>query len=625
MNGIKISLVAALCVANSFAEVIMLDEATISTTAFGQEQAITDVQASVQVLDQKVIKSTSGRTVAQVLNEAIGLNVKDGGSTTDVSMRGFDDSQTLILVDGLRRTGKYGNSDISGISLEDIERVEIVRGPMSALYGADAVGGVINIITKEAAKETTAKVSVLGGIADNGERETGIVRTTVNVGGEKISHTISAEATERGDYREDGTSIGTDLRRESHQFVSYGNTLKFGEDSLRTRLEFVRQDDNGVASDGVDTHEQEKRYQASAIYNHVDDDYTLDTNFGYGYSDTNVNRSGTDETTEYTQGEANAYLRHFTTDNVVNIIGIGGRYEDIEVSSFTQTADRKNFNVLYQNEWSITENFSTVLGIRYDDFSDFGDSTNPRVSAKYNIDNVYFRAGYGEAFKAPQFTDMYVQIIRGGGPRGTSIITGNPDLNPETSKTYELATGYARNDLTVDLVYHHTKFKEKINSYMDSMDIPNNTFYFTYDNIDRATIEGVELSTTYHPINELGINASLEYLDTKDDTTGERLTGSARYTAKVRLSYAQANTNYFLNFKSLRDYYAGTEVRTDPNVDYDYHIIDVKVTHALSDTLELSAGIDNIQNNKMEYGMALFGTPNDPGERYYYVGATAKF
>ena len=617
MNGIKISLIAALCVANSFAEVIMLDEATISTTAFGQEQKITDVQASVQVLDKEVIKSTSGRTVAQVLNEAIGLNVKDGGSTTNISMRGFSDNHTLILVDGLRRTGKYGTPDISGISLEDIERIEIVRGPMSALYGADAVGGVVNIITKEASKETTAKVSILGGIADNGERETGIVRTTVNVGGEKVSHTISAEATERGDYREDGTSIETDLRRESHQYLSYGNTVKFGEDTLRTRLEFVRQDDNGVSTTGVNTHEKEKRYQASAIYSHVDEDYLLDTNFGYGYSDTNVNRSGADETTKYKQGEVNAFLHHFTSDNVVNILGIGGRYEDIDVSIYTQTADRKNFNALYQNEWSITDNLSTVVGIRYDDYSDFGDTTNPRVSAKYDIDNVHFRASYGEAFKAPEFTNMYSSFTR-----GPYLIYGNPDLNPETSKTYELATGYAISDLTLDLVYHHTKFDNLINSYtVVGFPFPE----VSYQNVAKATIEGVELSTTYHPIDAFGINASLEYLDTKDDTTGERLADSARYTAKVRLSYEYVDTNYFLNFKSLRDYKGTIEGTRDYDEGINYHIIDVKVTHAWNETLEFSAGIDNIQNNKMEYGMALFGTPNDPGERYYYVGATVKF
>lgn len=617
MNKIKISLITALCVANSFAEEIKLNEITISTTAFGQEQAITDVQASVQVLDKKAIKSTSGRTVAQVLNEAIGLNVKDGGSTTNISMRGFDDSHTLILVDGLRRTGKYGNSDISGISLEDIERIEIVRGPMSALYGSDAVGGVVNIITKEANKETTAKVSIIGGIADNGERETGIVRTTVNIGGEKVSHTITAEVTERGNYREDETSIETDLRRESHQYLSYGNAVKFGQDTLRTRLEFVRQDDNGVATTGVNTHEKEKRYQASAIYAHVNDDYVLDTNFGYGYSDTNVNRSGADETTKYKQGEANAYLRHFTSDTVLNIIGIGGRYEDIDVSIYTQTADRKNFNALYQNEWSITENLSTVIGIRYDDYSDFGDTTNPRISAKYDLDNVYFRAGYGEAFKAPAFTNMYSSFTR-----GPYLIYGNPNLNPETSKTYELATGYASESLTLDLVYHHTRFDDLINSYTV---VPFPSPEISYENIAKATIEGVELSTTYHPTDALGINASLEYLDTKDDTTGERLAESARYTTKVRLSYEDVNTNYFLNFKSLRDYKGTIEGTRIYDEGINYHVIDLKVTHTWNETLEFSAGIDNIQNNKMEYGMSLFGTPNDPGERYYYVGVTTKF
>jgi len=621
MNGIRISLLAAVCIVNSFAEEIKLNEVTVSTTAFGQEQSITDVQASIQVLDQKVIKSTSGRTTAQVLNEAIGLEVKDGGSTTNVSIRGFSEDHTLILVDGLRRTGKYGSSDISGISLEDIERIEIVRGPMSALYGSDAMGGVVNIITKEASKETTAKVSILGGIADNGERETGIVRATVNVGGETISHIISAETTERGDYREDKDSIATDLRRESHQFASYGNTIKFGEDTLRTRLEFSKQDDEGMTEGrfgGIDTHEKEKRYHASAVYNHVNEDYVVDANFGYGYSDTNVNRGSGDETTEYSQTEANVYLRHFTTDNMINIIGISARYEDIDVSMYSQTADRENYSALYQNEWSITENLSTVIGVRYDDFSDFGDTTNPRVSAQYDLDDVYFRTGYGESFKAPAFTNMYGSFYRGG---GTLWIHGNPDLDPETSKTFELATGYAVNDLTLDLVYHHTKFDDLIDSYYVSRT------EVTYTNIAKAKIEGVELSTIYHPTEEIGINASLEYLDTEDEETGERLPNSAKYTAKVRLSYEHVDTGYFLNFKSYRDYKGVIEGTRPAQYDEDinYHVIDLKVTHSLNETLELSAGIDNIQNNKMEYGMELFGTPNDPGERYYYVGLTAQF
>ena len=619
MRKISLSLVA-LAIISAQAEEIKLDTITVSTTSFGKEQAITDVQASVQVLDKKTIESVSGRSVAQVINEAVGLNVKDGGGSTKISMRGFSSDHTLILVDGLRRTGKYGSSDVGGVALEDIERIEIVRGPMSALYGADAVGGVVNIITKDASDKTGAKVSIIGGMAQNHDRKTGIVRATVNVGGEKISHVISAEAKERGDYREDANSVDTDLREESHKFLSYANTMKFGDDKLRTRLEFVNQDDTGVNEDRsgapIGTFEKEKRYQFSGIYNHIGENYIVDTNFGYGYSDTDVNRGAGSETTEYSQVELNSYLSIFSSDDdIVNIIGVGAKHEDIEVSMYTKKAYRTNFNALYQNEWTINENLSTVVGIRYDDYSDFGSTTNPRVSAKYSLNNIYFRAGYGESFKAPSFTNMY-----GSFTRGRTLISGSPDLDPETSKTYEAALGYTSNAFTLDLVHHRTKFDNLINSY--AVDAKNTS----YRNIDKATINGTELSLAYRPTEPLSIKASLEHLDTEDDTTGERLSDSARYTAKVSLSYADTDTNYFLNLKSMRDYNGGIEgTRPTKYENIDYHVADVKVTHAWSETLELYAGIDNIQNKKMKYGMTIYGLRNDPGERYYYVGVTAKF
>ena len=115
------------------AETEKLDTIVVSSTSLGQEKKIEDVQATVEVLDQKTIQSLSGRSVSQVLNEAAGVTVKDSGSTSSVYMRGFSDDHTLILVGGLRRTGKYGSSDLNSIQLEDIERIEVIRGPMSAL------------------------------------------------------------------------------------------------------------------------------------------------------------------------------------------------------------------------------------------------------------------------------------------------------------------------------------------------------------------------------------------------------------------------------------------------------------------------------------------------------------
>jgi outer membrane cobalamin receptor len=627
---LKASLLALACMGHAGnAATESLGTIVVSTTSLGQQEAIEDVQASVEVLDQNTIQSVSGRSVAQVLNEAAGITVKDTGSNSQVNMRGFDEGHTLILVDGLRRTGKYGSTDLSGLMLVDVERIEIVRGPMSALYGADALAGVVNIITKKAVQEDSANITVIGGMAQNKDRDTGIVRANVTRGGETVSHTFAVELKERGDYRRDQSTIATDLSEESKQFFSYANNIQLGDDSLRLRFEYWNQDDNSVGATGrppfqtpVDEYEKEDRYQFSGIYNHTGDNYLIDTNFGYGYSDADVDRGDGSETTEYSQAEINSYLRHFTTDNVTNIFGIGAKREDIEVSMYTQDADRTNYSALYQNEWFITDDLSTVVALRYDDYSDFGSATTPRVSAKYNLGSFDFRAGYGEAFKAPSFTNMYSHFTRGGGSRPIFDISGNPDLQPEESKTYEVAIGHKGDNYRLELVYHYSELDNLIASVMDGFSPPS-TILMTYDNIDEAAISGAEATLTLTPAEGLTIKGSLEYLDTEDKATGDRLTDSARINAKVSLAYVRNAMSYFLNAKTWRDYYGPDETRT--NVNSDYTEVDLKVSYNVDKNFEIFGGVDNILDKKMPYNMQLFGTPNDPGERYFYIGSTVKF
>lgn len=599
----------------------LLDPVLVTTTSLGQEESIEDVQATVEVLGQETIRSLSGRSVSQVLNEAAGITVKDTGSNSAINMRGFDEGHTLILVDGLRRTGKYGSPDLTGIMLEDVERIEIVRGPMSALYGADALAGVVNIITKKAVDEDSASITLIGGIAENKDRETGTLRASARLGGDTISHTFAFEGTERGDYRRDSSTATTDLPEESHRFFSYGNNIAIGDDTLQTRVEYWDQDDSSTGRSG-DEYEKEERYQLSGIYYHVGDNYLIDTNVGYGESDADVDRGSGRETTDYSLAEANSYFRHFTSDNVTNILGIGAKYEDIDVSIYSEDADRTNLSALYQNEWNINDNVSTVVGLRYDDYSDFGSTTNPRLSAKYMLGDTEFRASYGEAFKAPSFTNMYSHFTRGGGSRPIFDISGNPDLLPEESKTYELAIGHSGDNYRLDLVYHYSELDNLIASVVSGFSPPN-TILMTYDNIDEATISGAELTLTLVPVQGLSVRGSLEYLDTEDKATGDRLTDSARVTGKLRLAYVRNAMSYFLNVRSWQDYYGPDESRT--NVNSDYTVVDAKVSYGFNKNTEFFGGIENLADQKMPFNMELFGTPNDPGERYFYIGSTIQF
>lgn len=604
-------------------QAIDLGEIQVSTTNLGQETSIHDVHASVEVIDENFINSTSARSLPQVLNEALGLDVKDAGSTSNVSIRGFNTSHTLILVDGLRISGKYGSPDLSSISLDNIEKIEIVRGPVSALYGADALSGVINIITKKSATKDSLKGSFLIGQAQNGQRDTYIAKLQGTTVSNTVTHNYSIELREKDEYRYDKTSIDTDLKNESRQFLNYGNSFSINDaNQITTKINYARQDDDGKNFANTKVYEKEDRYQAALIHNYINENYMLDTSLGYSYSDAKVNRGSGLETTDYKQIELNSYFRHFTTDSMTNILGTGFKNEDIKVSMYQKDATRDNYNIVYQNDYEIVENLTSSIGVRYDDFSDFGSSTNPKASLIYQYNNFKFRTSYGEAFKAPSFTNMYSHFTRSAGPVVYDI-SGNQNLKPEESKTYEYAIGYIKNNLSIDLIHHRSKLDNLIESYTTSFNPITRTSFTSYRNIAKSSINGTELSLKYNFDNGLNTSISWEHLNTKDESTGTRLTGSAKTTLKANLTYTIGQLQTHLNIKKYNDYYGANTNRV--NVNSDYTVADIKLNYQFTDSIEWFVGVDNIQDKIMPYNMTSRGTPNDPGERFYYTGMNVTF
>jgi outer membrane cobalamin receptor len=624
MKKISLSLSALLLCTQVYGlESVELDKIQVTTTSPGENKNIEDVQASVQVLDQKYIEKYNARSLPQLLNNAVGITINDTGSTSSVSLRGFSSNHTLILIDGLRITGKYGSSDLTSIQLEDIEKIEIVRGPMSALYGADAIAGVVNIITKKGAKKDYIKATILGGIAQNGQRDTYITKINGAKVQKNITHNYSVELREKEDYRLVKSSVANDLKDESRQFLSYANNINLDDSNkLNTRLEYSRQDDYGKNSTNIKTFEKENRYQASTNFNHVNENFIFDSKLAYGYSDADVNRGTGLETTDYKQLEFNNYLTHYTTDNMTNILGAGAKTEEIDVSMYSKSASRDNYNSLFQNEYEILDNLTTVAGIRYDKYDDFGTSINPKLSLLYKLNDFNFRTSYGEAFKAPTFTYMYSNFTRSSGIIKYDI-SGNEDLKPEESKTYEYAVNYKKNKFDFDVIHHRTKLDNLINSYNISYTPSTKTYKTSYKNISKATINGTEISTKYSFDNGFGLNLGWEYLDTEDEIAHTRLTGSAKTTDKIGLSYEMNKLGAYLDIKKYNDYFGTNESRL--NVNTDYTIADLRLNYKLSKTLEWFSGIDNIQDKQMPYNMTSRGTPNDPGERFYYTGMKISF
>jgi outer membrane receptor for ferrienterochelin and colicins len=608
----------------------------VTVTAPGSEQKVEDVQATIEIIDAEKIDSFSGRSLSQVLQQASGVFVADSGSTSSLSIRGFESGQALILVNGMRRTGKYGSTDLNSIQLEDIERIEIVRGPMSALYGSDAMAGIVNIVTKKAADERSLSAKIIGGIAENGDRKTTIVRATGNLGAiGNTHHRLSTEIKRRGDYRIEDDQPYTSLKDEERLFFSYSGDYAANDGHfLRWHAEYGNQDDEGISSSSSlgypATYEKEDRIQLDAQYRQTWQKSTIDLSVGYGNADTESERTNGPEFTDYDQYEANGVWTLFADNDRHTVsVGAGASHERIELSILTERPDRDVYHGFLQDQWQILNDVTVVGGVRYDHYSDFGDALNPKISLSWTPGNYTARVGYGTAFKAPAYTSMYSYFERSAG-RSTSIIYGNPELEPEESQTLEAAVGYRAKRFSLEGVYHFNKLKNLIDAQLTdtSTDAGGaHTTKYLYVNVSKAEISGVELTLTVDILENWQINAAWEYLDKKDDDTNERLTGYARSTAKIGSTISMGGFSLHAYCRWLHDYYG-----SDPNlprgsdpVNSTFDVVDVKLDYRLFDHHLLSVGVDNLLDEETPANFTRGGAPLDPGERYYYLGYTINY
>ncbi|WP_428033144.1 TonB-dependent receptor plug domain-containing protein [Amphritea sp.] len=595
---------------------------TIVVTATQVEQSIQDVDASIEVVTREEIESFSSRSLAEVLKQSTGLEVTDGGSSSSVSIRGFNSTHTLILVDGLRRTEKYAGNNVNNISLQNIERIEIVRGPMSALYGSDALGGVINIITQKADKDLSRIRLTLGGAESPAGRETVIVHASRDFVTASSSHSLGIEYKQRNPYENDN---GT-LNEEQRTFLNYRGRYDLRDDiQLTLGAEYLDQNDKKADDSG--RFESEKRYQLNGRYTQQFDTDQFDLDLSQGYSDALVNRGSGEESTDFRQTQLEGRYAGLFNDIHLYNLGAGYRQDDVDISINTQSVDRDNYYLFLQDQWSLTDSVNLTVGIRHDNYNDFGSTTNPRLSLSWSDGPWKIRGSYGTAFSAPSLVQMYSTFTRNG--YGTSIINGNPDLQPEESVSYELSLGYQLDRGALELTLYRSDVDQLIAAELNSTSgvCPgfSCTKTYLYTNIDKATLEGAEATLSYALTDQQKLSGSLEYLDARDATTHERLTERARWQSRVSLDSEWSSAwSSSIRFRYTGYYYATPSNLMSP---YDSHFttVDTHLNYQLNHSVQLMAGIDNLLNRELPENMELRGTPQDPGSRYYYAGIDLSF
>jgi outer membrane receptor for ferrienterochelin and colicins len=612
----------------------------VVVTATSVEQPIQDVQASVQVIGQRELQSYPGTSVTEALRMATGVDARPNGTSTFVAIRGFISNAgnpVLVLIDGLRRTAKYGTPNLNLISTEDVERIEVVRGPMSALYGADATGGVINVITKrpQPGEPLGGNARLLLGATDDGQRDTIIAGATLRGGVGPTGHRLSVEKRSRDLFRYPGTpSYSSDLAKIDEVFVTYDGTLRIApQHTLRWVLEMADQDDTSPARTSrapiVDFtgYERERRLFGALRYAGSVGPGVLSVDASWGNSDASTTRSyPTIETTDYTQTQFQArYAVEFDGHSLV--AGLGAARDELDVSIVPTVATTTNRHVLLQDEWRLAPQWSLLAGVRHDDFSTFGGATTPRVSIGYSPGPMQFRIGYGEAYRAPSSLEQYARFVR-----GRFLILGNPSIQPETNASWEAAAAWRDESLTAEWVLFRSNVEnliQTVNSPARPGDPAGVTTRSTYSNIGQARLQGSELAATWRVDRQWSVMAGWDYLDAKDVLTGARLTQRARHTLRAGVRWDSGAWHFDARGRYLKDYWASEQVAppavTPPPSSSDFGTADLKLTYDFTKSWSGSFGIDNLFDTRQPSNYSSTGSVQDPPGRFVYLSGLYRF
>lgn len=569
--------IVAACASPSLLAQEDIEETVVTATR--TEQKLADSLVSATVISAAEIERFQSSDLEDVLRRVPGLDLtRNGGrgSAATVRLRGTSGDQVLVLIDGVRSaSATNGSTALAHIPVSTIDRIEIVRGPVSGLYGADAIGGVIQVFTKQAkegdnafnptigyetgsygSKKTTAGVSgALGG-----------TRYSLNVGYESadgIDRTVGVAGDEDG-YREQSVSARVD-----HYF---DNDAVLGARYLRS--EGNTEVDGSVTStdflnENIGLNGQLPLTESLTVSAHVGQYLDQRESFGTFPSLFETKRFSADVQLEYQLDEQQTIIA-------------GYDYYDDEVNSTSNFSESSRDNAAYFAQYLADfDVYHLQANIRRDDNEAYGENTTGTIALGVDItDDVLLSLSYGEAFKAPTFNSLFFPYTDYG---FGFIYVGNADLAPEESDSYELLLRGKSGQVDWSFSYYETK----ISNLIDTFAFDATLGAFTALNIDEASIKGSEVTAAFEVFG-LVTDIALSYTDPVDDSTGDVLNRHARTKATINLNKNFGQFDVDLAWLAQGKRFDGTTELSG------YNLVDFFLSYRVTNELVVSANVKNL-------------------------------
>ncbi|MGQ3683986.1 MAG: TonB-dependent receptor plug domain-containing protein [Candidatus Loosdrechtia sp.] len=507
---------------------VELREIVVSATR--TPQLLKDTGSSVTVITEKDIRNSRAPLLLDVLRQAPGLEVaRTGmiGGTTSMFIRGASSAQTLVFIDGVQMnsttTGAFNFADLT---TDNIERIEILRGPQSTLYGSEAMGGVVNIFTKRGREKTKVSLGTEYGMRDT-------YRGTLNVsGGEErfdysvggsyfktggISHASSGD--ERDGYKNftGSARLGWNFLEEGRiDTVVRGSHADLELDKFQFRVGPVDDPDRRQTTDEV--------LFSTRIHKTFFDFWT--PSVLVSVNDTELKGfHPTDASAVYRILTRVWRFEHQSDFSLfdINTVTVGYEYEKQEgenVGKFDKTFRSSSF--FLQNQIKLFDSLNWTAGLRYDEYSTFGNNLSYRTTASYNIDEIdtRFHGSWGTGFRAPSLNELFFPFF------------GNPNLNSEKSRGWDfgIEKKILKDRLIMDVTYFQNDFTNLIASARQA------DGSFLAENVNKAKAEGIETILIYRPLPGLSFMGTYTYTETRDREKDQQLPRRPRNRATLGIT-----------------------------------------------------------------------------------------
>ena len=655
----------------------ILDEIVVVGT--GTEHKLKDAPVQTEVITGRQLKQFNGSSLEEILSmlsPSFDFNASDMGS--NMQLGGLNNSYILVLVDGKRIHGDLGGQNNLGqIDPARIERIEIIKGAASALYGSDAIAGVINVILKKDNKDIHVdNTTHIGSHMDTRqsnrvEFKIGNVTSTTDF---QLKHTDGWQNTTRENPNRYEKPVTNSINKTVNEFTDWSisqrldwnitsKTSLYAEGGWYTKkiyrpcgvpdyktYDFIYRDIDAKAGGkflyGVKNNLTWDVMYDSHAYHY---DYTRETWESVRDNDGNritIPHFPGDKALQSRQERIIAQAKNIIYLPYNNILstGIEERYDRLKSPNRldNRSADDNTLSAFAQDEWNPIKNFNITAGLRLTYTNSFGTRVSPKLSAMYKLGEFRLRAGYSEGFKTPTLKELHYRYVR-----QMSLISlnlGNEDLDPQTSRYFTAGVEYNGKNF----MFSVTGYYNKLNNMITLVTVPRSEapsdLLVTYDparvrmykNMDKAETAGVDVSMKYSPIKSLSFTAGYSYLytdaylynDKEKEIENITLDGTAKHRGTLSGVWNHRFTQLYKLAVGIYGRMQSKRYYQDDGDGKAYNVWKVNTSHTFNVgnfwKFNVNAGIDNIFDYKeTTYHGLHYGTTTSG--RTYYVSMNVSF